>query len=85
MQPLPGHEVVERYHLEVRAKLLEVAAVLDRIDRGGGPAGGEPRLKKIREAIALLQSASPDRAERLQMLFSLPFSADWRHEMNLAG
>jgi hypothetical protein len=78
MRPLPARDVLDRYFLEVRAKLLEVAAVLDRIDRGGGVA--DERLVKVREALRMLgePTSHADRAERIQLLFSLPYDAGWR-------
>jgi hypothetical protein len=77
MQPLPAREALDRYFLEIRSKLLDLAAALDRIDRGGGlPA--DPRLEQVRQALAVLQGAEAGRAERVQQLFSLPYDPAWR-------
>ena len=35
-EPLPAAQALEAYFLEARSKLLDLAAMLDRIDRGGG-------------------------------------------------
>ena len=79
MKPLPATHALDRYFLEARSKLLDVAAILDRIDRGGEAAGiaDDPRLEKIRKALELLHDGSGDRAERVLRLFSLDYDADW--------
>ncbi len=80
--------ILDETFLEVRAKLLEVAATLDRIDRSsdeGQPlddASGKRRAK-LDDAIRILLSEGPDRAERLQKLFSREYEPEWRTTMNL--
>jgi hypothetical protein len=81
-------EILDETFLDVRAKLLEVAATLDRIDRSsddGSPLTGESieRRKKFDEAIRLLLSEGPDRAQRLQLLFSRQYASAWRQEMSI--
>ena len=76
IRPLGGQEVLDRYFLEVRCKLLEVAAVLDRIDRGGGV--NDARLEKLVQAAAVLRETQQGRAEKLQQLFSLPYDPNWQ-------
>jgi hypothetical protein len=75
LSPLPAAEALNRYFFECRAKLLDVAAILDRIDRGGGAK--DARLEKIRQALEILQSKGDDRAERIQQVFSLAYEAGW--------
>lgn len=68
-------EILDREFLGVRARLIEVAAVLDRIDRSQGATEttGSDRIAKIREAIEVLGTCSTDdRASLIQMIFSLP-------------
>ena len=74
LQPLTGPQALDASFLDARARLLDVAAILDRIDRGGGV--DDPRLTKLRAGIAELQTG-PGRAERIQTLFSLPYDAGW--------
>jgi hypothetical protein len=71
-------QVLDREFLTIRCKLLEVAAALDRIERGQGSAESDPRLKKIGEALAILPKDGTDRAEQLQLIFSLPYEPAWR-------
>jgi len=71
--------------LEVRAKILELAASFDRLDRASGSVAPDPRVGQIREAIEVLLDQAPDRAERVQLVFSLPYDDDWRRTFDLAS
>ena len=76
-------EVLNREFLEVRARLLEVGAALDRIDRASGSTADDPRREQIRGAISELNGSGPDRVERIQLLFSLPYQSDWKQQFAL--
>jgi hypothetical protein len=80
MTPLPAAKALDTYFLEARSKLLDLAAVLDRIDRGPGApsAAHDPRLEKIRQALDTLRDQSVGRAERVQKIFSLEYDPSWR-------
>ncbi|MEM8784210.1 MAG: hypothetical protein AAGE65_15350 [Planctomycetota bacterium] len=51
--------------LEHRAKLLDLAAFLDRVDRADEPAGNDPRLLALLDALAVVQDGRPRRAKRV--------------------
>jgi hypothetical protein len=79
---LTAPQLLARDFLEIRAKILELAACFDRIDRGDGSVDDDPRLAQIH---AGLQALAPDarreragRAEAVQMIFSLPYEEGWR-------
>ena len=76
LTPLPAAQALDVYFLEARARLLDLAAMLDRIDRGGG--SNDPRLARIRQAVGTLVEAGPERASRVQELFSLPYDSNWK-------
>jgi hypothetical protein len=80
MNPLPAPKALDAYFLEARSKLLDLAAILDRIGRGSGAAGTseDPRLQKIRQALEVLHDQSGGRAERVQQIFSLDYDANWK-------
>jgi hypothetical protein len=61
-------EILDRYFPEMRWRALSLAADLDRIDRAGGLK--DPRLGKLRDALTILLGDQPDRAARVQMIFS---------------
>lgn len=80
-------ELLDRHYLEVRARLLEIAATLDRIDRGEGGTEQDARMKQIQEGLHILLAAGDDetgsRAERIQHLFSFPYQPDWRKSLDV--
>jgi hypothetical protein len=77
-EPLPAAQALDAYFLEARSKLLDLAAMLDRIDRGGGAAvGADPRLEKVRRALDVLRDERGGRAERVQKIFSLEYDPKW--------
>ncbi len=74
---LNPEEVLDNYYLEVRCKLLEIAAVFDRFQRAGGgdpAASRDLRLARCSRALELLREPceTPDRAERTALIFSDP-------------
>jgi hypothetical protein len=79
VSPLPSATALDAYFLEARSKLLDLAAILDRIGRGGGASEVEedPRLQKVRQALEVLHDRSGGRAERIQQIFSLDYDPAW--------
>jgi hypothetical protein len=78
--PLPASKALEQYFFEARSKLLDLAAIRDRINRGAdsGSASADARVEKIRQALGVLLDESGGRAERIQKIFSLDYDADWK-------
>ena len=71
--PLARSQVVDRYFLEHRAKLIDIAAFLDRVDRADPCGEGEDfRMAAFREALQILTGGEPARAQRVLDLLSDP-------------
>ncbi|SMP47148.1 hypothetical protein SAMN06265222_102249 [Neorhodopirellula lusitana] len=85
----PAETVLNESYLETRAKLLEVAAVLDRIDRSAStsgtplPADGQQARGKLIGAVEILLQDTPNRAEKIQQLFSREYDPAWRQTLGL--
>jgi len=62
-------EIIDRYFLEHRAKILDIAAFLDRIDRCNEDET-DFRVEALHRCIAELQTDSEGRTERLLLLLS---------------
>lgn len=78
--PLPANKALEQFFLEARCKLLDIAAILDRINRGqeaGEVPANDPRIERIRKALEVLHDQSGGRAERIQQIFSLEYDSAW--------
>jgi len=69
--PLARGRVVDEYFLEHRAKLIDIAAFLDRVDRARGDDRGDDfRMAAFRKALAILNDREPGRAGRILDAFS---------------
>jgi hypothetical protein len=82
--PLSASDVLNREFLEVRARLLQVAAALDRLDRAAGSVDDDPRMQNIQRVLEVLRSGDPKRAEQVQMIFSRPYSPQWREGFEIS-
>lgn len=79
--PLDRSAVIDRYFMEHRAKIIDVAAFLDRVERAAS-ATGDPlagfddfRLRSLRAAIEVLLDGQSERARRILELLSDPGEA----------
>ena len=70
--PLTHAQLIDRYFMEHRAKLIDIAAFLDRLDRAsdGGSPDDDFRIRALHDAIVILQSDGPHRAKRILEIFS---------------
>lgn len=71
--PAARSRVIDLYFMEHRAKVLDIAAFLDRLDRAKDDIGREDfRVRGLREAIAILLDGRGERARRILDHFSDP-------------
>lgn len=79
-------QILDREFLQIRAKILEVAAALDRLDRAEGDVSNDPRMKLISDGIKLIAAEQNDavRAEKIQLLFSREYDANWVEAFEVA-
>jgi len=66
-------QVLDLYFMDARCKLIELAAFLDRVDRGTGTA--DFRLTAFRDALRHLSNGEPGRAEAVLRALSDPTEA----------
>ncbi len=73
---------LEREYLEMRARILELAACMDRLDRaeGGDSIASDPAHQRLVQAMNIVIDSKPDRAERVQLLFSRAYESDWQQK-----
>jgi hypothetical protein len=67
-----AQKVLDAYFLDNRARLLDVAAFLDRLDRTQDREAGKTdfRYRALQEGLRILTDGREARAQRLQMIFS---------------
>lgn len=68
--PMTRQQVLDLYFMDARCKLIELAAFLDRVDRGTGDA--DFRLAAFRDAMRHLADGDARRAETVLLAFSDP-------------
>ncbi len=75
-----AQQILDQVFLDMRAKLLEVAASLDRLDRAPGAeaVANDQRRQRIQKTLEILASQSGNRAEQLQLLFSDTYDEKWQ-------
>ncbi|MBW3600717.1 MAG: hypothetical protein KY475_26065 [Planctomycetes bacterium] len=76
-------EILNREYLDVRAKILELAAALDRLDRASGSVKDDARMALIAKGLQTLLTGGAGRAEQVQLIFSREYEAEWRREFGL--
>ena len=70
-------QVLDLYFMENRAKLIDLAAFLDRVDRSAGEA--DFRLDAFRQALHHLADQEPDRAQKVLLSLSDPTTEPIEH------
>ena len=63
-------QVLDLYFMENRAKLIDIAAFLDRVGRAGGDA--DFRLDAFKQALQELSGGQPERAKKVLLALSDP-------------
>jgi hypothetical protein len=63
-------QVLDLYFMEARAKLIDIAAFLDRVDRAEGAE--DFRIKAFRHALQQLEQPKPERAKAVLLDLSDP-------------
>ena len=77
--------VLTREQFKIRAKLIEIAAILDRIDRAGGDVAHDARMLEIRKSLKVLsaENSGSDRSAQIQMIYSREFDSQWKKNLKL--
>ena len=63
-------QVLDLYFMEARAKLIDLGAFIDRMERAGGE--DDFRMKAFRNALAELSKGEPAKAKRVLLSLSDP-------------
>ena len=63
-------QLLDLYFMDARSKLIDIAAFLDRVDRGEGDA--DFRFDALKRALGELSKGEPQRAKQVLMALSDP-------------
>ena len=64
------NQLLDLYYLDARARVIDLAAFFDRIDRAEGEA--DFRLASLKQALALVEGEEGERARKVLMSLSDP-------------
>ena len=80
-------QVFDQTFLLVRARILEIAAALDRIDRAeaADAVRADPRFGQIRKGLEVLLSDNLHRAAEIQETFSDQYDPTWMKKYLTTG
>ena len=81
---MTAEQILNREFLEIRAKILEIAASFDRLDRSEGSVRNDPRWRRIQESLDVLRDSAGDRAEQVQLIFSRQYEETWPEKLGLS-
>ena len=91
--PRTANDILAQEFLQVRAKILEIAAFFDRLEASqAAQAAGEPppanpadprQLDLLRSGCEILTDQDEDKAARVQLLFSREYNAHWREQFGI--
>lgn len=77
---LTAVEVLDREFLEIRCRLIDIAASMDRLHRADASSSlsSDPRMGQLHRALVSLTEGNSGHAERMQMVFSDGYDPNWR-------
>ena len=81
-QTMSAQQILDREFLQLRAKILELAASFDRLNRAPG-AADQARIALLQRGLSIVLDDRPDRAEQLQLLFSREYNSNWKSEFGI--
>ena len=79
-----AQQVIADEFLIARAKILELAATLDRIERSSGDVEDSIPMNLIAQGMHILCDEEVDKAKRVQLLMSRQYDPPWQNTMSIA-
>ncbi|MFY8199723.1 MAG: hypothetical protein ACOVLE_03575 [Pirellula staleyi] len=79
-----AEQVVADEFLIARAKILELAATLDRIERSSGDVEDSKQMNLLAQGMHILCDEEVDKAKRVQLLMSRHYDPQWQNTMSIA-
>jgi hypothetical protein len=79
-----AEQIVSDEFLIARAKILELAATLDRIERARGDVEDTRHMQLLTHGMQILCDDEVDKAKRVQLLMSREYDPRWKDSMSIA-
>jgi len=78
-----AEQVLAEEFLSARSRILDLAALLDRLERASGSADSAVQMQLLRQGLSLLCDEASDKARRVQLLMSREYDPAWRKNYGL--
>lgn len=78
-----AEQVVADEFLIARAKILELAATLDRIERARGDMDESRQMQLLTHGLQILCDDEVEKAKRVQLLMSREYDPQWQVQMSI--
>jgi hypothetical protein len=83
--PKTANQILADEFLIARAKILELAAFLDRVERASGDATEMRSMQLIAKGLDILTDGENEKAKRVQLLMSRQYESDWKTKMSIGS
>lgn len=80
----PASKIIAEEFLIARSKILELAATLDRIERGSGDIESSAQMNLLMQGIHILTDEEVDKAKRVQLLMSRQYDPEWTTKLQVS-
>jgi len=77
-------QIVADEFMIARAKIIELAATLDRIERASGNVNDSKNMQLLVHAMHILIDDQVEKAKRVQLLMSRVYDPNWQNLMSIS-
>jgi hypothetical protein len=77
-------QIVADEFMIARAKIVELAATLDRIERASGNVDDSKNMQLLVQGIHILIDDQVEKAKRVQLLMSRDYDPEWQNIMSIS-
>ena len=79
----PAQQIVAEDFMIARARIVELAATLDRIERAAGDVNDSKSMLRLVQGMHILCDDEVEKAKRVQLLMSRQYDPQWQTQMSL--
>lgn len=79
-----AEQIVVDEFMIARAKIVELAATLDRIERATGDVEDSKNMQLLVQGMHILCDDEVEKAKRVQLLMSRQYDPDWQSRMSIS-
>jgi len=77
-------QIVADEFMIARAKIIELAATLDRIERASGSVDDSKNMQLLIQGMHILIDDQVEKAKRVQLLMSRDYEPNWQNLMSIS-